>query len=176
MQHNSFRSRRPAWRAVLPLLGLAALLSASAVGAASPCFGSRDLASPDGALVLQALRLGRGGCGEVTLEIQDQDGRLLLTADFTSSDGEHGEGLIDAVWSRDSQFLVLSLGGAGTPPNSGVLIEVYRRASNKLVALDGLDGGKGIVVADPAFTLTDSDVLVLRGANGVRHEIALGGK
>ena len=149
------------------------LAGTSASSLAAGCFGSRELAAPDGGRSVRVTRLGRGGCGESMLQILDQDGRLLVDADFTSPDGEHGAGVVDADWTADSQFLVLSLTAAASRLTPPVLIEVYRRSTNKLLSLDVLAGGHGPVVKDPGFSLGEGNVLVLKGAGGAAEEIPL---
>jgi hypothetical protein len=133
------------------------------------CLGSRDIPSPDGALIAHITRVGRGACGESRVEILEADGHLLVTADYSSSDGEQGEGLLVAVWSADSSLLAYSM----TNPRQTMSfpVDVYRRSTNKLRPLAQL--APAITVSDPAISFDAANRLQIKGAGGAVTPVAL---
>ncbi len=134
-----------------------------------PCLGSRDIASPDGALIAHITRVGRGACGESRVEILEADGHLLLAADYSSSDGEQGAGLLVAVWSADSHFFAYSMTNPRQP--AAFSVDVYRRSTNKLRQLGYF--APSLAVNDPAISFDDRDHLLVRSAGGSVTSAAL---
>jgi hypothetical protein len=140
--------------------------AATAQSASRPaCFGSRDLASPDGSVTVHVSRGGRFACGESKVEILQSDGHLLLSVDYSSGDGEHGSGLVQAAWSADSRFLVLSLVDAAERGPWVYHMDFYRRDTNKLRPVSTV--APGISVAQPAIKFGDGDLLEIVTENGV---------
>jgi hypothetical protein len=139
----------------------------------SACLGSRDLTSPDGALIAHVTRSGRGNCGESKLEIFEADGHLLLTADYGSSDGEHGEGVAMAAWSADSRFFVFSLVDEADKAATRYRLDFFRRDTNKLRPITVL--APDLKVTQPSFKFGDGDALEVAGEQGMRV-VRLGGK
>lgn len=137
---------------------LGATLFASAVSAESPahCYGTGEVTSPDGAVSARVTRLGRSACGESRIEMFSGDGHLLSIADYTSSDGTNGEGVVQVQWSPDSQFLVYSLSPPASRPSGHYTLAVYARKQNKVKLLPA---GK------PEFTFT-ADALEMTGGDG----------
>jgi hypothetical protein len=139
--------------------------AASAQSAKPPCLGSRDITSPDGALVAHVTRTGRGGCGESRVEILEADGHLRADADYTSGDGEHGEGVVLAAWSPDSRFFVYSLADAGDSAAVKYRIDFYRRDSNKVRPITVV--APDVVVAQPAFKFGEGDTIEVSARGGL---------
>jgi len=50
---------------------------------------------------------------ESRVEIRTATGKLLLSRDYSSPDGEHGDGVIEAQWTPDSAFFVYSMSSSG---------------------------------------------------------------
>lgn len=134
-----------------------------------PCLGSRDIPSPDGTLIAHITRVGRGACGESRVDIMQEDGHLLVTADYSSSDGEQGAGLLMAVWSADSRFLAYSM--TNPRQTTSFPVDVYRRSTNKLRPLAQL--APAITVSDPVISFDDSDRLKVKLAGGAVTPVAL---
>jgi len=120
------------------------------------CFGAGDILSPDGEFSARITRLGRSACGESKVEVFSADGHLLSIADYTSSDGQTGEGVVQVQWSPDSQFLVYSLSPPANRPNGRYTLAVYARKQNKV---------KTLTAAKPDFTFTP-DALEMIGGDG----------
>lgn len=138
-------------------VALGVLLAAtSAVQAQTVCFGSGEVASPDGQVSARITRLGRSTCGESRIETFAADGHLLSIADYTSSDGQNGEGVVQAQWSPDSAFLVYSLSPPASRPNGHYTMAVYSRKKNQVKLLPA---GK------PEFSFS-SDALEMIGGDG----------
>jgi len=137
---------------------------ARAQGARLQCLGSRDLASPDGALIARVTRTGRGACGESRLEIFDADGHLRAEADYSSSDGEHGAGVAQAAWSADSRFLVYSLADQGVGGTPKYRIDFYRAETNHVRPITVLQ--PDLVVARPEFKFGEGDAIEVAARTG----------
>ncbi|HMA50553.1 MAG TPA: hypothetical protein VKP60_12415 [Magnetospirillaceae bacterium] len=135
----------------------AVLFAASTAEAQAPvCFGSGEVASPDGQISVRITRQGRSTCGESRVETFSADGHMLSLADYTSSDGQSGEGVVQAEWSPDSQFLAYSLSPPANRPGGHYTMAVYSRKQNKVKLLPA---GK------PEFTFT-ADALEMVGGDG----------
>jgi hypothetical protein len=80
----------------------------------------------------------------------------MSLADYTSSDGQSGEGIVQIQWSPDSQFLVYTLSPPASRPNGHYTLAVYSRKQNKVKLLPA---GK------PDFTFT-ADALEVTGPDG----------
>ena len=150
-----------------PALALVLLfgLSAQAQTSAPRCFGNGEAASPDGNFSARVIRSGRTACGESRIEIYSGDGHLLTIADYTSSDGNSGEGVIQLQWSPDSRFLVYSLSQPPGRPNGAYLIGVYSGGKNKVRTLPA---------ARPDFAFTE-DALEVTGGDGKPVRLPLAG-
>jgi len=148
----------------LLLIAFTFLLGGAASAQAPVCFGTGEVASPDGQLSARITRLGRSTCGESRIETFSVDGHLLSIADYTSSDGMNGEGVVQAEWSPDSQFLVYSLSPPASRPSGHYTLAVYSRKQNKVKLLPA---GK------PEFAFT-ADALEMTGGDGkpVRMKLA----
>jgi len=129
------------------------------------CFGTGDLASPDGGISVRVTRLGRSACGESRVEVFSADGHLLSVADYTSQDGQSGEGVIQAQWSPDSQFLVYSLSPPASRPSGRYMLAIYARKHNRV---------KTLAAARPDFTFT-ADALEVVGSDGQVVRLPLAG-
>lgn len=134
----------------------AVLVTASATEAQTVCFGSGEVASPDGQISARVTRLGRGSCGESRIETFSADGHLLSIADYSSSDGQSGEGVVQAQWSPDSAFLVYSLSPPANRPGGHYTLAVYSRKQNQVKLLPA---GK------PEFSFSP-DALEMIGGDG----------
>lgn len=158
------------------LCGAIIILSAGAVSAQNKpaCLGSKDVVSPDGALTAHITRGGRGNCGESKVEILQEDGHLQLTADYESSDGEHGSGIIMAAWSADSRYFAYSLVNSDDHAPWHFRIDFFRRDTNKLRPLSV--AAPGIAITQPGFNFTGDNALEVIGDKGAATPVNLGGK
>jgi hypothetical protein len=140
------------------VLVFGAALSAASIRAQplAHCFGTGEAVSPDGAISARITRSGRSACGESRVETMSADGHVLSIADYSSSDGMSGEGVVQAEWSPDSQFLVYSLSPPANRPGGHYTLAVYARKQNKVKLLPA---GK------PEFSFT-ADALEMTGGDG----------
>ena len=136
---------------------IALLFLAGASAQAEPrCFGTGDVVSADGAFTARVTRSGRSTCGESKIEIFSADGHLMSVADYTSNDGNSGEGVIQAQWSPDSQFLVFSLTQPPGRADRPYTLAIYSSKKNKVKALPA---------SKPEFSFT-ADALEFSDAMG----------
>ncbi|GEM_PF-6935986 len=143
------------------LTALLLLAGVSAQAESGPrCFGTGDVVSADGAYTARITRTGRSTCGESKIEIFLADGHLLTVADYTSNDGASGQGVIQAQWSPDSQYLVFSLTQPPGRADRPYTVGIYSSKKNKVKALP---------VSKPEFTFS-ADALEIAGVSGqVEH-------
>ena len=143
---------------------IALLLLAGASARAEPrCFGTGDVVSADGAYTARITRSGRATCGESKIEIFTADNHLLTVADYTSNDGQSGEGVIQAQWSPDSQFLVFSLTQPPGRTDRPYTIGIFSSKKNKV---------KTLPAGKPEFSFADG-ALEISAANGQVERMAL---
>lgn len=136
---------------------IALLLLAGVSARAEPgCFGTGDVVSADGAFTARVTRSGRSTCGESKIEIFSADGHLMSVADYTSNDGQSGEGVIQVQWSPDSQFLVFSLTQPPGRADRPYTVAIYSSKKNKVKALPA---------SKPEFSFT-ADALEFSDAMG----------
>ncbi len=88
-------------------------------------------------------------CPEDRLVIRKRDGALFYRRDFSSSDCEHGEGIVRGEWSPDSQFFVFNAESTGGHQPGHRPVFFYSRSENKLYRLEN---NIGYIVAQD-FTL-----------------------
>jgi len=146
------------------LIALLVLAGVSTHAQTGPrCFGTGDVASADGAYTARIVRTGRTTCGESKIEIFTADGHLLTIADYTSNDGQSGQGVIQAQWSPDSQFLVLSLTQPPGRADRPYTVAIYSSKKNKVKALPA---------SKPEFSFS-ADALEFSGASGQVERLPL---
>jgi hypothetical protein len=99
-------------------------------------------ASPDGELRAQVIPAGEGRVqtSESRIEIRTAHGRLLRWKSFASKDGEHGEGVVHAAWTADSQFFVFNTENSGGHQPWHRLTYFYSRRWNRFYRLDDFIG------------------------------------
>ena len=148
---------------VLTLLASCWSAATLAQTAGPRCFGTGDVLSADGAYSARVSRSGRTTCGESKIEIFSADGHLLTVADYTSHDGQSGEGVIQAQWSPDSQYLVFSLTQPPGRTDRPYTIAIYSTKKNKV---------KTLPASKPEFTFT-SDALEISGPDGQMAKLPL---
>jgi hypothetical protein len=127
------------------------------------CFGNGDVVAADGGLSAHISRSGRTACGESKIEIFTADGHLLTIVDYASSDGQSGQGVIQAQWSPDSKYLVFSLTQPPGRADRPYTIGIYSSKKNKV---------KTLPAAKPDFTFT-ADALEIAGPDGQMAKLPL---
>jgi hypothetical protein len=120
----------------------------------SPAQTTKVFTSPDRAL--RAV-VWTNPAGESRVQIEGPSRRVLLTRDETSSDGSHGQGVLHAAWTADSQFFVAGTESTGGHQPWARPIWVYSRAKNRVFEL----GEMGAVSVDD-FTLKPPDVIEMK--------------
>jgi hypothetical protein len=111
--------------------------------------------SPDNALIAvitstQAPEATR----ESQVEIRLKSGKLLVTRNYSSEDGEHGYGVTKAAWTPDSQFFVYSLESSGGHQSWHTPVKFYSRRLNKIQSLDDALNDS---VTNPDFSISAPD-------------------
>ena len=124
---------------------------------AAPAMGAeaKVYRSPDGTLVAAVIPTGPGR--EHRIEIWDRRGNVLVGADHSSSDGEHGLVVDKAAWSPDSQFFVFSTYSSGGHQAWTSPTFLYDRRFGKLFNLNCFLPP----VAASDFTLRAPDILTI---------------
>jgi hypothetical protein len=95
--------------------------------------------SPDGILRVVITPVSKS-CPEDRLVIRKRDGALFYRKDFSSSDCEHGEGIVRGEWSPDSQFFVFNVESTGGHQPGHRPVFFYSRSENKLYRLENYIG------------------------------------
>jgi hypothetical protein len=113
--------------------------------------------SPDGSLraEIQSVRKKAGGAAESKIEILSKDGKRVWIVKYTSSDGEHGFGVVKAAWTPDSQYFVYSLASSGGHEPERSPIFFYDRKVERVRSFDEEVG----VVINADFSLSTPDFL-----------------
>jgi len=148
---------------LIALLFLAGVSAQAQTQAGPRCFGTGDVVSADGAYTAHILRTGRTTCGESKIEIFTADGHLLTIADYTSNDGQSGQGAIQAQWSPDSQFLVISLTQPPGRADRPYTVAIYSSKKNKV---------KTLPASKPEFSFS-ADALEFSGLSGQIERLPL---
>jgi hypothetical protein len=113
--------------------------------------------SPDGFLRVRIARVSKT-CTEDRLAIFASDGALVYRKDFSSSDCEHGEGIVRGEWTADSQFFVFNVESTGGHQPGHRPVSFYSRRENKLHQLENYTGY--IVARD--FTLIAPHIVLTK--------------
>ena len=113
------------------------------------------IASPDDQLRAVVITLAPNtdyGNGESRVEMRDRSGKLLSVKDFSSSDSNHGEAVVDTGWTDDSQFFVFSLASSGGHQPWQSPVWFYSRRERKFREVSEMLGGRPILQLDaPTF-------------------------
>jgi hypothetical protein len=94
---------------------------------------------------------------ESRIEIHGAADELLCTLDYSSEDGEHGFGIVKALWTTDSRFFVFSLTSSGGHQAWHAPTQFYDRTSGKVRTLDDFLSGSGISKSD--FRIVAPDIV-----------------
>jgi len=122
----------------------------TATSSLSPTRAQYD--SPDKGLVALVVTVGKSS--ESRVEVRSETGRLLAARDYSSRDGEHGFGVVKAVWTPDSKFFVYSLANSGGHQPWHFPVEFYARVQNEILSLD--DALRDAVMS-PQFSIAAPD-------------------
>jgi hypothetical protein len=140
------RGNRISMRPAVVALGL--LVYAQSVGASDR---SRVFESPDRRCRAVVVT---GATGESLVEIQTISRHVLFSRDERSEDGSHGQGIVQAAWTSDSQFFVASTSATGGQQPWARPLWVYSRARNQVFELSRLG-----ITATNDFTLKPPDIV-----------------
>jgi hypothetical protein len=130
--------------------------------------------SPDGTLRVAITPVSKS-CPEDRLVIRNRHGALFYRKDFSSSDCEHGDGVVRGEWSSDSQFFVINVESTGGHQPGHRPVFFYSRSENKLYRLENHIGY--IVARD--FTLEAPHIIktekqkIMGGTEGVPIKVNL---
>jgi hypothetical protein len=91
---------------------------------------------------------------ESRLEFHGNSGKLLAHVDYSSQDGEHGQGVAKASWTPDSQFFVYSLENTGGHQPWHSPVQYFSRRHDNILSLD--EALKD-AVTNPNFTVSAPD-------------------
>jgi hypothetical protein len=114
---------------IIFIFGLIALLSSSVPVVCA--FDVQVFPSPDGKLIAKIITAEKSP--ECKVQILTDKGALLVSADYSSADGEHGQYVEKASWTPDSQFFVYSTYNTGGHAVWQSVYFFYRRRDNKIL-------------------------------------------
>jgi hypothetical protein len=108
--------------------------------------------SPDGTMtaVVRSTKAPEAS-KESRIEVRSKQGRTLASRSYMSEDGEHGQGVIKAAWTPDSQFFVYSLESSGGHQAWHTRLHFFSHNRNEIVSLD--DALKDAVI-NPQFVVS----------------------
>jgi|SRR5690348_317476 hypothetical protein len=115
--------------------------------------------SPDGTATVSVIPVGKNGLeqSESLIEFRTAEGKLLCGLNYSSSDGEHGFGVVKAEWTPDSQYFVFSLTSSGGHQSWHAPTQFYSSKTGAIRTLDDYLDGAGIT--NPDFTLRAPNIL-----------------
>ncbi len=132
---------------------LTPLCSPVALETSGPRTGKKFV-SPDHRLYAIVLPSGKGG-KESRVEVFAARGARIGERDFGSADGEHGESVVKAARTPDSQFFVWSMENSGGHSPWNCPTYAFSRRRRAAFSLDRIVGG----ITSAEFVLQGPDVL-----------------
>lgn len=153
---------------------LFAASSFTAITCPAPTPQAKVYRSPDGALRVRVTAVSEK-CPEIRLAILKRNGALLYRKDFSSSDCEHGSGIVRGEWSPDSRFFVFNAEHTGGHQPGHRPLYFYSRRKNKLYSLEddiGYIVGADFTLKNPHIVLTEKQKVV-GGDKGVPVQVDL---
>lgn len=114
--------------------------------------------SPDKTRSVSVIPVGKTGReqNESLIEFR-AEGKLLCGLNYSSSDDDHGFGVVKAAWTPDSQYFVFSLASSGGHQGWHAPTQFYDSKTGVIRTLDDYLDGAGI--SQPDFKLLPSDVV-----------------
>lgn len=96
--------------------------------------------SPDRTLRAEVIPRGKAKLrdSESRVDVRTKTYKLRARRDFSSSDHEHGYGVVQAEWTPDSQFFVFCLTNSGGHSPMHTPVVFYSRRENEFHILDDL--------------------------------------
>src|SRR5215472_16096339 len=115
--------------------------------------------SPDGTASVSVIPVGKKGLeqSESLIEFRTAEGKLLCGLNYSSSDGEHGFGVVTAAWTPDSRYFVFSLTSSGGHQAWHAPTQFYSSKTGAIRTLDDYLDGAGI--SNPDFTLRSPNIV-----------------
>lgn len=98
--------------------------------------------------IVNHLKSNRKTSGESTVLFYSSDGGNLCSLDFSSSDREHGFGVIKAAWTPDEEYFVFSLASSGGHQAWHKPTLFYTLRDKAIRTLDAYTRGPGISEGD----------------------------
>jgi hypothetical protein len=95
---------------------------------------------------------------ESVVEFYSPENQRLCTLDFSSTDGEHGFGLVKAAWTADGRYFVFSLTSSGGHQSWHAPTFFYSAREGQIRSLDDYIDGYGISNGD--FRLRAPDIML----------------
>lgn len=120
---------------------------------------SQHYISPDGRLNVSIIPVGKTGRerSESLIEFRGPGSEPLCGINYSSSDGDHGFGVVEAAWTPDSQYFVFSLTSSGGHQSWHAPTQFYSRKARAIRTLDDYLDGSGIT--KPDFTLRSPNII-----------------
>ncbi len=143
-------------RFVLLLCFLGNLCEAQTRSIASP---PQKYESPDKSLIatITSNKLPEA-TAESIVELCTVGGQILVHKDYSSEDGEHGYGVVQAMWTPDSQYFVYSLTSSGGHQAWHSRVKFFSRKQKKVF---GLDETISDAVTNPQFSVAAPDIVTV---------------
>jgi hypothetical protein len=132
-------------------LALTCLLFAGTVPGQQPVHYS----SPDRKLVVTVNVVGPQK-SESRVVIRSAERKVLSKADYSSTSGDQGFSVMQAVWTPDSQYFVFRLESSGGHQPYASPTFFYSRKLNRIASLDDIVGG---IARDGAMTVSSPDLV-----------------
>ena len=155
-------------------LVLVILLAALLCNAQTNSTQTERITSPDGTITaLVRSRRAPEATKESRIELRSHGGRVLVSRNYASKDGEHGYGLTKGAWTPDSQFFVYSLESSGGHQAWHTPVQFFSRHNKTIVSLDITLRD---AVANPQFLVSAPDfVTVQLKSSGQTKTVSLRG-
>jgi len=135
---------------------LAAILALAAFASSHPQT-PQHYVSPDKS-VIAVITPGGPKKSESEVELRSSTGKVLFHKDYTSSDGTHGYGVVQATWTPNSQFFIYSMEDSGGRAAWHSPTWFFSRKLNRTLSLDNALNDS---VSFPNFKLVPPDEITV---------------
>jgi len=95
---------------------------------------------------------------ECVVELRSKAGKVLYHKDYTSQDGTHGYGVVQAAWTPNSQFFIYSMESSGDREAWHSPTWFFSRKLNRMLSLDDALNDS---VSFPDFKLVEPDLVTV---------------
>ena len=86
---------------------------------------------------------------ESVVSVSDNNGNVLSSHEFTSSDGQHGAGMLSCSWSPDGQYFVVHMGHTGGHQPEFDPIVIWSVKTKRLYELSNYTASRSFSLSAP---------------------------